>query len=1034
MSPMLCSHDLRGSTLDANIPSSTLSMSKRSGSGTSQERSPKKKRGLIAADQSRLDLYFSSPTNGHPGREETDHKKEPRARLEHPGEELHNLEIIDVDLLDEDALPTGASTSRSSAAPSRPSSAPRRTLNVNVPKIAVSNIEYNTLTTDSLAFRSETPQLQAGHDVPYSFLAHALSELSSTRSRILILNILTNAIRVIIEFHPPSLLPAIYLLSNTLSPPYSPVELGLGPSVISKAIQHVSGLSSMALKRLYASTGDVGDVAFQAKSKVRTLVPHPSLTTPMVYSTLLQISKCAGQGAAIKKQGLVERLLVSAKGEEVRYLVRTLSQNLRVGAVRTSILVALARAMALVKPSSALYSLEHCIDLALLKRADIDKKNRKASMVEVNEKLRAAEALMRRVYAQHPSYDDITNALLESGLKGLSARVPLTVGIPLHPTLGSPTRSISEVYKLLNGREFTAEYKYDGQRAQIHASKLPDDTVSVYIFSRHLENMTTKYPDVVALVEIFFSTQPNLRSFIMDSEVVAINPYNGSLKTFQELSYRARKDVLIKDVEVQVGVFAFDLMFLDGEILLSRPLRERRALLRLNFAPRTPQEQSIARFDHVASCESNSGKEKVEEFWEKAIESRCEGLMIKVLDNEGQPDVGAQTRRKPLPATYEPDKRTTAWLKLKKDYVDGLVDSLDLIPIGAWHGNGRKAAWWSPILLGVWDAESGRAVAVCKCMSGFSDQFYKAFTERHKIHEQSSVCSNRPSWACDVGGYRPDVYFKPQEVWEIRGADITISPTFIKVREDKNVMQASTPQFLADLWRKQDDRGLEGIDDGLVDVDMSEDIAESEEEQSDDSAIARRLVDNSTSSIGVMATVFPLDHSSSPGASLMMDSWKELWNSLWSAQPFAMQEYYASCHTNGSLTLLFLPISRHSQNILHSNHHAASLSVSSALPAARSPRVSLIGNVTVYTNTTLVPNRNAIQSCYLARHPDARWWLPEDDDAAHIAYWARFDPESVYFVGGFGDKHFIGYIPLEIYQGAPASAEVSLQGGLVEQY
>lgn len=172
--------------------------------------------------------------------------------------------------------------------------------------------------------------------------------------------------------------------------------------------------------------------------------------------------------------------------------------------------------------------------------------------------------------------------------------------------------------------------------------------------------------------------------------------------------------------------------------MLSRPLRERRALLRLNFAPRTPQEQSVARFDHVASCESNSGKENVEEFWEKAIESRCEGLMIKVrsvtvqffslsnnpvwgaqvLDNEGQPDVSVQTRRKPLPATYEPDKRTTAWLKLKKDYVDGLGDSLDLIPIGAWHGNGRKAAWWSPILLGVWDAESGRAVAVCKCMSG----------------------------------------------------------------------------------------------------------------------------------------------------------------------------------------------------------------------------------------------------------------------------------------------------------------------------
>lgn len=64
------------------------------------------------------------------------------------------------------------------------------------------------------------------------------------------------------------------------------------------------------------------------------------------------------------------------------------------------------------------------------------------------------------------------------------------------------------------------------------------------------------------------------------------------------------------------------------------------------------------------------------------------------------------------------DKRTAAWLKLKKDYVSGLGDSLDLVPVGAWHGNGRKAQWWSPILLAVWDPQAGRLVAVCKCMSG----------------------------------------------------------------------------------------------------------------------------------------------------------------------------------------------------------------------------------------------------------------------------------------------------------------------------
>lgn len=78
----------------------------------------------------------------------------------------------------------------------------------------------------------------------------------------------------------------------------------------------------------------------------------------------------------------------------------------------------------------------------------------------------------------------------------------------------------------------------------------------------------------------------------------------------------------------------------------------------------------------------------------------------------------AKSRRKKLNATYDADKRTYSWMKLKKDYVTGLGDSLDLIPIGAWHGNGRKANWWSPILLGVWNPDTDRVVAVCKCMSG----------------------------------------------------------------------------------------------------------------------------------------------------------------------------------------------------------------------------------------------------------------------------------------------------------------------------
>ena len=72
----------------------------------------------------------------------------------------------------------------------------------------------------------------------------------------------------------------------------------------------------------------------------------------------------------------------------------------------------------------------------------------------------------------------------------------------------------------------------------------------------------------------------------------------------------------------------------------------------------------------------------------------------------------------------EPDKRTLGWCKVKKDYADG-SDSMDLVPIGAWYGNGRKAGWWSPILLALRNEEDGTLQAVCKCISGFTDQFYK---------------------------------------------------------------------------------------------------------------------------------------------------------------------------------------------------------------------------------------------------------------------------------------------------------------------
>jgi len=71
-------------------------------------------------------------------------------------------------------------------------------------------------------------------------------------------------------------------------------------------------------------------------------------------------------------------------------------------------------------------------------------------------------------------------------------------------------------------------------------------------------------------------------------------------------------------------------IYVSRQVLLAQPFRERRSLLKSRFPPFLPSDKRAGRLDHVESCESEAGKDAIEEFWQKAIESRTEGLMIKV--------------------------------------------------------------------------------------------------------------------------------------------------------------------------------------------------------------------------------------------------------------------------------------------------------------------------------------------------------------------------------------------------------------------
>lgn len=315
------------------------------------------------------------------------------------------------------------------------------------PRPSELDLNYRPLAVDPLVYPIQQCPWPVASPAPYSFLVHALVVLADTRSRIAIINALTNALRCLVLYHPASLLPAIYLLSNSLSPAYSPLDLGIGVSVISKAIQHVSGLTAAALRRLYNSSGDPGDVAFDAKSNIRTLVAPRPLLIETVYQSLLKIALIKGQGAAKQKQSIIEQLLVAARGEETRFLVRTLSQNLRVGAVRTSILTALARALVLSPPSNPSIptpSLHVTPQFLASIKPGKQKKNIDPQRDVLLLKFAHAEALLKQVYVQHPNYDHIIAGAIAGGLDGLPARVPLTVG----ELSASLTRTILVIHRV----------------------------------------------------------------------------------------------------------------------------------------------------------------------------------------------------------------------------------------------------------------------------------------------------------------------------------------------------------------------------------------------------------------------------------------------------------------------------------------------------------------------------------------------------------------------------------------------------------
>ncbi|CBH11983.1 DNA ligase I, putative [Trypanosoma brucei gambiense DAL972] len=628
--------------------------------------------------------------------------------------------------------------------------------------------------------RPQENQKQGPDTVPYAAVADTLADISAESSRLECIRLLSNFLVAVIQRNPIDLVPVVYLVINKQGPAHEGIELGVGDALLLKVVAECCGITEARAKEEYRQTGDLAEVAQSKKRIQSTLVKPKRLTALAVFQALREIALMSGKDVARRRGDVIKRLLRDAVGPEVNLIVRALQQKMRVGLAETSVLAAVGYAFAMSNIGVA--------------------KIPSLTPEQLQRELNVGAANLTRTYNEVPCLDVVLAAVLQHGLEvivptsaeaNMHARaLSVRPGIPVKPQLAHPTSGVSVILDRFNGKAFTSEYKYDGERAQIHYTR----GSGVQIFSRNSETNTSKYPDIISMLPEAFSVD-TVDSFIIDAEVVAVDKVTGALQAFQVLQHRGRKNVSFDNVKVPVCVFAFDILYFNGEPQMSKTLSQRREVLHTHFKPVS------TKFRFAEYLDSND-VDDIQAFLDRAIRDGTEGLMVKTLEEE---------------STYVPAKRSHYWLKLKKDYMDGVTDTLDLVPIGAYYGKGKRTGVFGGFLLACYDGEGDEYQSICKIGTGFQDDQLEAITKSL----QPSILDEQPRYYRTED--KPDVWFQASQVWEVKAADLSISPAhfaayglvdaskgialrfprFIRVREDKKVHEATSAAQVAEMYHNQ---------------------------------------------------------------------------------------------------------------------------------------------------------------------------------------------------------------------------------------
>ncbi|MEM7272542.1 MAG: ATP-dependent DNA ligase [Actinomycetota bacterium] len=297
-------------------------------------------------------------------------------------------------------------------------------------------------------------------------------------------------------------------------------------------------------------------------------------------------------------------------------------------------------------------------------------------------------ATIRRAVMLRGDLGETAAVALIAGKDAVEA-VDLVVGRPIQPMLAATAPSAAEAIDAVGAA--SVEWKLDGARIQVHIDHDghgADPGRPIAVYTRNLNDVTDRLTQVVAVAAAL-----PCRSAVLDGEVLGFFGEDDSPQAFQDTMSALGTEGGAEGAGLRP--YFFDLMYLDGESLIDRPLRDRVTLL-----------HELAG-DHVVPQRFTEDTDEAQAHLDEALARGHEGVMVKAASGG-----------------YEAGRRGKGWRKVKP------VHTLDLVVLAAEWGHGRRQGWLSNLHLGARDPETGAFVMVGKTFKGLTDELLRWQTER----------------------------------------------------------------------------------------------------------------------------------------------------------------------------------------------------------------------------------------------------------------------------------------------------------------